>query len=90
MAKLKKKAEQERRLLKREGKRQARLNAKLMSKRKNSKAVVDKLSNDGDGNAGFAGGKGQNDGTKTEKSDVDELMTADQMQNGMAPNAMMN
>lgn len=49
LAKLKKKAEQERRLMKREGKRQARLNAKLASKKKNSKGGMDKLSGSGPG-----------------------------------------
>ena len=69
--------------MKREGKRAARLNAKLMSKsRKNNNRMninIDKHSGSNvDCNTpiriGGGNNKGINDGTKTEKSDADDMM----------------
>ena len=90
LAKLKKKAEQERRILKREGKRQARLNAKLLAKRKNAKGGTDKLSASGTdmNTSGLPGGKAINDGTKTEKSDAaDDLISNGAPMDGAGQNA---
>ena len=56
-------------MLKREGKRQARINAKLQTKNKKVMKNLDKLS--GDEKFGDTLGK-NNDGTKTEKSEQDE------------------
>lgn len=75
--------------MKREGKRQARLNAKLMAKRKNAKGA-DKLSTSGaDMNTpGLPGGKAINDGTKTEKSDApDDLISNGAPMDGAGQNA---
>ena len=84
LSKMKKKAEQEQRLLKRKTKREAKMNAKMAQKRnmilKHSERGASEI---GDynaigstfGGACVSGGQGannKNDGTKTEKSDYED------------------
>ena len=78
LSKMKKKAEQEQRLLKRKTKREAKLNAKIAQKRNSMVLKHSEKASEAAGDpkaigstfGGYANNK--NDGTKTEKSDYEE------------------